>query len=89
MAKNDHVVSTRLENYYYDYLTRQAKIQGTTTSDMLRKVVEYQVEKKLGGLSVRLDEKQLKRLNEIAREKGMSVNDILTRVVSNYIDCYF
>lgn len=89
MAKNEHIVSTRLETFYYEYLKKQANGQGTTTSELLRRVVEYQINKKLGSLSVSLDDKQLKRLNEIAREKGMSTNDVITRVVSNYIDCYF
>ena len=89
MAKKGELVATRVEKYYYDFLKKQADMQKMTLSGIVRKVIEYQVNMKLGAMSVSLDDNQIARLNEIAREKGMSVDDVLTRVVSNYIDGYF
>lgn len=89
MAKKGELVATRVEKYYYDFLKKQADKQEMTISGLVRKVIEYQVNMRLGAMSVSLDDNQIVRLNEIAREKGMSADDVLTRVVSNYIDGYF
>lgn len=83
-------ISTVLEWYYYDFLKRQAEKQGISVSEMTKKVIEFQVGRKGGGTEiVALEEEQKKRLNEIAKEKGMTTNDLLTRIISNYVDTYF
>lgn len=83
-------ISTLLDWYYYDFLSKQAIKQGLSVSEMARKVIEFQVDKKNGATEiVALEPEQLKRLNEIAKEKGMTTNDLMTRVLSNYIDTYF
>lgn len=83
-------ISTLLDWYYYDFLSKQATKQGISVSEMTKRVIEFQVDKKNGATEiVALEPEQLIRLNEIATEKGMSTNDLMTRVISNYIDTYF
>ena len=83
-------ISTVLDWYYYDFLKRQSEKQGLSISEMAKKVIEFQVDKKNGATEiVALEPEQLNRLNEIAKSKGMSTNDLMTRVISNYIDTYF
>ena len=83
-------VCTELEKYYHDFVKRYADKNGISVSEMVRRCVVYQVDKKNGGTEITaLEPEQLARLNEIAKEKGMSINDLMTRVLSNYIDTYF
>jgi uncharacterized protein YaaQ len=83
-------ISTLLDWYYYDFLKKQADKQNISVSEMAKKVIEFQVDRKGGGTEiVGLEDEQLKRLNEIAKEKGMSANELMTRALSNYIDTYF
>ena len=83
-------ISTLLDWYYYDFLRKQAEQKDISISEMTKKVIEFQVDRKGGSTEiVGLEESQLKRLKEIADEKGMSTNDLMTRVLSNYIDTYF
>ena len=83
-------VCTELERYYYDFVRKYAANNKISVSEMVRKCVVYQVDNKNGGTDiVALEPEQVKRLNEIAKEKGMTTNDLMTRVISNYIDTYF
>jgi len=83
-------VCTELESYYYDFVRRYATEHGMSISEMVRRCVVYQIDKKGGGTDiVALEPEQVQRLNEIAKSKGMSTNDLMTRVISNYIDTYF
>ena len=83
-------ISTLVEWYYYDFLKKQAEKKGISISEMTKRVIEFQVDKTNGATElVALEPEQVKRLGEIAKEKGMTTNDLMTRVLSNYIDTYF
>ena len=82
-------VSATIDKYHYDYLTSQAEKQGISISKLVSNIIKYQVERQFGSVAVALDDEQTKRLHEIAAEKDMSVNDLTTRIVENFIRGYF
>ena len=88
--KRRYKVATMIEGYYYDFLTRAAEKGGYSLSEGIRRAVVYAVDKQFkNAINISLEESQMERLYEIAKSKDMSIGEISSRVLSNYIDTYF
>ena len=80
-------ISTLLDWYYYDFLKKQAAIQGMSVSKLVKGVIEKRIDNWQGGTIVAgLEKEQLAELQRRADKKGMSVNEFSTRILCKYLE---
>ena len=83
-------VNVQVSKYDYDFLERNAAKFKFSKSEVIRQIIaiyrEYNYDKRVVAT---LEDEQVTRLTEIANAKNMSVGELATRVLSNYIDTYF
>ena len=85
-----HKVNVQLDTYDYDFLSRNAERFKYSKSEVVRQIIatyrEYNYDKRVVAT---LEDEQVTRLTEIANSKNMSIGELASRVMSNYIDTYF
>ena len=83
-------VNVQLSKYDYDFLERNATKFKFSKSEVIRQIIatyrEYNYDKRVVAT---LEDAQVTRLTEIANTKNMSVGELASKVISNYIDTYF
>ena len=80
-------ISVQLDWYYYDFLKKQCELQGMSMSKLVKGVLEKRIDNWQGGTIVAgLEPEQLKALETEANRKGMSMNELSTRILVKHTE---